>query len=376
MLLSMRRLLKIFLVVLLLLQAPFLFSLYQSWRVKAYLQGLQTQRTAAPENPFLDMRGTIHVHSAAGSHSLGTYPEIIAAAKAAGYHYVFITEHTHRKAQLFRRLQDDELITIYGKEVELENGARILVSEEEGQPQPLTIVSELAGSKLPQEADALEVFNLHTSAQQRQNVFEWINLVYHQILFSGYFPFHVLEFDFDRIQAWNRILLTRHLTATGGNDAHQNIGLRMLTASGEEVFSFQVDPYEDSFRFLTNHVLLAPTAELNAAGLLRALRAGNSYIALEAIADPTGFAFYAQRGEQIFGMGSRVPAGTQLIASSPLPVRFLFLRNGNPYRELEGYRFYLNPLEHGVYRVEVYPRNPPSLLEGKPWIISNPIYVE
>jgi len=51
-------------------------------------------------------------------------------------------------------------------------------------------------------------------------------------------------------------------------------------------------------------------------------------------------------------------------------------RSGETIEELEGTYFSLNPDQPGAYRVEAYLVDPPGLLQDKPWILSNPIFLE
>ena len=75
-------------------------------------------------------------------------------------------------------------------------------------------------------------------------------------------------------------------------------------------------------------------------------------------------------------MGSTVVSRSELVFQSPIPVRFRLVRPGGDPLVLEGTRFEYQAVDKGRYRVEVYMLDPPSLLRGKPWILSNPIYVE
>lgn len=78
-------------------------------------------------------------------------------------------------------------------------------------------------------------------------------------------------------------------------------------------------------------------------------------------------------GEEI-----QLPAGgsVKLAARTPLKGRTVFLRDGEPVFEVSDSALAeLTADRKGVYRVEVYLDQLGSLLEGKPWIISNPVFV-
>jgi len=361
-------LLKFLLILLLLLQLPFLYSVCQSRQLSSYLA--EVPRKDVEPTPFRDLRGAVHVHSAAGGHSLGTYPEIIESAKQAGFHYIFLTEHP-RESSPFVQVSDPDLVVIYGIEEEREDAGRTLRNENS----EVRILAYLDGLTVPDDVTGLEVFNMFESAKEAQNTFAWINWIYHQFTYEDLFFFHMLELDDSRFRTWDRTSSRRHLAGVGGNDAHQNLGLTLQTTSGDRLFGIQVDPYLLSFRFLTNHLFVPETAKLTQETVLDALRKGSSYIAFERIADPTGFSFHAEWENQAFSMGEDVPVGSHLVVQSPLPSLFRVIHMGRVYEELEGRQFVLRAEEPGTYRVEVYPVAPPSLLRDTPWIISNPIYV-
>ncbi len=352
---------------LILLQIPFLYAIYQSYELNIYLKNWVE---SAPDTPFRDLRGGIHVHSAAGGHSLGTYPEIIEAAKSSGYDFLFITEHP-RQSQLYREIEDPELVVIYGWEEEAEPETRILTDKEHR----VRFLSHFRVDQPLEDISGLEIYNIHENAVAADNWFNRGVFLYHQISYPGLFFFHLWEIDRERLQKWDQALAERHLTAIAGNDAHQNVGIILQSASGDGWFSLLADPYRESLKAVATHVLLPGDTLVSEESILHALEQGTAYVAFEKIGDPTGFSFHARHNASIFPMGSSVPAGSELLFQSPVTVRFRIIRNGEIHKELEGTQFTLQAQQPGAYRLEVYPLNPPGLLEGKPWIFSNAIYV-
>ena len=365
----MIKILRYLLGVLILIQLPFLYNLFQSYRLSRYLTKLTSQQVQS--TPFLDLRGTIHVHSAAGGHSLGTYPEIVQAAKEAGYHYLFLTEHV-REPSLFQQIEDPELVLIYGSEENVAQVGTVLTTPDSD----LNIYTGSDLEQLPVRFNGFEVYNMHENALLKNTPYNWVNFIYHRVLFSNLFFFQLWEMNPDRLLQWDRFLLIRKVTGTAGNDAHQNIGIVLQTTSGQKISSVMLDPYVSSFEFVTNHVLLPPEKEVSGEAIVQALEAGSCYISFEKIADPTGFSFHAREGGQFRPMGAQVARGSQLILQSPVPVRFVLKRSGDTFQEFEGTGFSLQADEPGVYRVEVYLLDPPRLLRDKPWILSNPIFVQ
>ena len=366
------RFLRRLLLILLILQLPFIYKVCQSRELRQYLAQLPASKV--PPVPFKDLRGTLHVHSAAGGHSLATYPEILEVARRLDYDYIIFTEHP-REPEIFLKIVDPELTAIYGREETRDSYRYLTVGEHS--IQVLTELSRLNQESpvIPPAVTALEIYNMHENAEQKQSLVQWINFLYHQLFYPDLFYFHLWDVQRGHVALWDSLLPSRKIAATAGNDAHQNVGIILQTAAGQRLFSLLVDPYEYTLRFVTNRVVLDPEEEVSQETILDAVAGGSSYIAFEGLADATGFSFHARAQGRSFPMGSTVPPGTTLVFQSPFPSRFQLYRNGSLEKELKGTRFAHPAREAGAYRVEVYLLEPPSLIEGKPWIISNPIYV-
>jgi hypothetical protein len=288
----------------------------------------------------------------------------------AGYQYLFITEHPRRDI-VFPRISDSELLIIYGWEEERDDVGRTLRSEDS----EVTILAYCDESPVPDDVSALEIFNLFESAKSSQGPFAWANWFYHQFAYRDLFFFHIWTIDEERFQLWDETISRRPLAGFGGNDAHQNIGLLLQTTSGDRLMSIMVDPYLTSFQLLTNHIFVPYDTVITQDRVLDSLRAGSSYMAFERVADPSGFSFHALWQGRAFPMGAEVPAGSDLVFQSPIPAQFRLIHGGHTFKELEGTHFRMETHDRGAYRVEVYPLSAPSLIQGKPWIVSNPIYV-
>ena len=363
------RVLKWVLTLLILSQLPFCFQLYRSRSLSQYLRERMLPE-AGVETPFADWRGGVHVHSAAGGHSLGTYYEILEAARQCRYDFVFIAEHP--RPPLFVRITDPDIVMAYGWERELTGGLRIITDDHE----TLKVLTHFDGESIPEGYDGLEIINLHEAGQESDNWFNRLNFIYHQFAYTDLFFFHLWDLNRQRVELWDETLKRRPLVAFAGNDAHQNVGLIIRTADGKELFTLLVDPYPSSLCFVTTHLQLERGMDLNEETVIGHLKRGAFYLSMEQICDPTGFSFHAVHDGRTYQMGSRVPRGADLVFQAPLEVRFLLYQSGELFKELEGTRFVLEGAEVGYYRVEVYPLDPPGLLAGYPWILSNAIYVE
>jgi hypothetical protein len=76
-------------------------------------------------------------------------------------------------------------------------------------------------------------------------------------------------------------------------------------------------------------------------------------------------------------MGDEVALNTQprFVVQSPLPARLVLFKNGNAVEQKLGTEVEFSPDGAGVYRVEAYLDSLPAPARGKPWVISNPIYL-
>ena len=363
------RLLKWLIVFLVVLQLPFLYSLLQTYQLHRYLVGLSTGR-AELSAPFQDLRGAMHVERPVREDRLSSSLEIVQAAREARYRYLFLSRHPENRSESMP-FQDPGIVVIYGYEEEREGSLRILSRHGSA-----LFLTHLSGDVIPDEATGLELFNLHENLQKKDDWYYRTKRIYHRIFFPSLFFFHIWELDPGRFRLWDGLLERQQLTGIAGAGPHQDRSDSLPTTSiSESLFSIRNDSYLKGFGSVTTHVLLPVGETTSEEGILRAFRRGSAYIAFERIADPTGFSFHAEEGGRAVAMGAEVKRGSRLIFQSPLPVRFLLMRDASRHKELQGRRFVWQAGEPGVYRLEVYPLYPPALLVGKPWIISNPIFV-
>jgi hypothetical protein len=207
------------------------------------------------------------------------------------------------------------------------------------------------------------------------------------------------------LEKWDKLCAQSPHTGIAANDSHHNQGLRatclengrvqladglgepvaVLDANktrfiaplllgkkpGDVVFELDIDPYLQSFRHVSTHLLMH---ELTEAAVREALRKGRAYVAFDWMADPTGFLFQAQSDGKTWGMGSEIPfaSGMTLQAAAPLPGQFRLLCGGKEVIRQAGRSVEYAVTLPGIYRVEVWLE-----LDGEAriWILSNPIYV-
>jgi hypothetical protein len=215
----------------------------------------------------------------------------------------------------------------------------------------------------------------------------------------------LLDYPADYLERYDKLCQRARHTGVAGNDSHHNqayrakilhngrvlvedaLGkqiamlnpdelapLKLLTAGrkpGDFIFDLDLDPYARSFRHVSTHLLLKEISEND---VRQALVAGRAYVAFDWLADPTGFVYRADRGEDNWPLGGEVPFADDLYlrAEAPLAGRFKLMRDGRLAAEQNGPTLEFLVDKPGVYRVEVWLN---LAGEDRPWILSNPIYV-
>ena len=136
---------------------------------------------------------------------------------------------------------------------------------------------------------------------------------------------------------------------------------------GDIVVRLDFDPYEHSLKNVATHILATAQTEV---ALRTAVKAGRTYVSHDWMADGTGFDF---TGTEL-KMGDEQPwrVGQTLQIRTPVPAKIRLLRNGREVALGDGYEFQYDVREPGVYRAELWLDIGG---EVRPWIYSNPIYL-
>jgi hypothetical protein len=367
-------------VLILLIQVPFVYRRFKLRRLSAAIQQINSQRTnVQASGKYREYKGVIHVHSFLGGHSSGTFSDIIAAAKANELNFVIMTEHTEpdfdTAAMTLKGVHGDVLF-INGNETAAPNGDRLLAL-----PEGVSIVAypeEFKNWETPGLA-GVEVYNVYSNTR-KANPFKaffdvlWSHRAYPDLLFALYF-----ERPNESLKKWDQALARAKLSATAGNDAHANIGVCLRDGTGKTLAGIQLDPYATSFRLVRLHVLTDATKTLDAAQLLSAIKSGHCFIGFDLFGDTSGFQFEAvSAGQSVVQAGDEIPFQNdlRLRIHTPVASRLVLLKDGSVILNESGIsakEFAVT--ERGVYRVEVYLPQIEAIIGEKPWIISNPIYV-
>jgi hypothetical protein len=385
-------------------QVPFAYRRYRLGRLADAIASVNAARESAPPgDPFDEYAGVFHVHSSLGGHSPGRLEEIVRAAKSERLAFVLMTEHPSPlldTAQATLRGTHEGVLFVGGSELAASNGGRLFAVPGIASPPSNVPLQELvtrakAEGRLavvgyPGEVtdwglkgfDAVEVYNLYTNSKR----INYASLFFDGLWSYSSYPDLLFARFYDRpagaLKKWDELNASGagRAYAVAGNDAHSNVGFSLGGQTGEKILDIKLDPYERSFRVVRNHVLLEKGSTFDEAGLLDALRAGHSFFAFDLFGDSTGFRFTAENGTDRRVMGDEIrlpPLGAvKLTASTPVKCRTVFFRDGQALREVkDSARAELTVERAGAYRVEVYLDQLGPLLEGRPWIVSNPIFV-
>ncbi|MCB9072443.1 MAG: hypothetical protein H6623_02385 [Bdellovibrionaceae bacterium] len=235
----------------------------------------------------------------------------------------------------------------------------------------------------PSGLQGIEVMNLRHMWQQRwlanQVSFIWSCLLY---LFNPKMALlRLIDEPVQELNLWDQL-----------NSKRKTIGLLGSHATGVlfKVGSMSIPfpRYEDSFRFGSNHILLK--SELtgvyarDSEKIQDALTTGHFYFAIDALANPRGFAAYLQANSRNYLMGDTISFNQKPILHVDIPPLTTKNIEVRIYRDgMEVQKFTDSAVEWpidrpGVYRVQVRIRIQlpiPGELRWIPWIYTNNFYV-
>lgn len=394
------------------------------------VQQLQAERNDLPRSgEFRDFRANLHVHSAFSHDSRGQIDDIVAAAHRAGTQVLMFSEHPADHYDFFADGHSglrDGVLLIPGAEMRgfLCYPTLSLKGLDGGTNQEFTdLVCGRNGRMfichLEERMDwqlagitGTEIYNTHADFKDEKELVKtlrdplWLFKTaplfrqYPQAAYSA-----LLDYPADYLRRYDELCRIAPHTGVAGNDAHQNVGLRIvwnsdgnvvvqdaleeplltlnadenpiaraLTAGkrpGDELFALRIDPYECALRHVGTHLLMR---ELTQAEVWEALADGRAYVAFDWLCDATGFDFAAIAEDRRSEMGSQIDLtdGLTLRAAAPHPGHWRLVHNGETAVTFEGDTLEFPVCEPGVYRLEV---SLDVAGETKPWILSNPIYI-
>ncbi len=390
----------ILLVIILLAQIPFVYNRYKFGQLHDKINALQTQRIETANQNYKDYKGVIHVHTAIGGHSTGTFDELVDGAAKNSLDFVVMTEHTaalYDTSALTLQGNVGGVLFVNGQEVETATDRFLLLpgSADAGRMNRVATTdflaqihtnNNLAFITYPEkhktwdaDFDGIEVFSLHTNSKKMSPFFVlfdaiWSYYSYPELVLAKYF-----ERPQENLRKFDEVTKQKKSTLFAGADAHSNIGFHLFgDDAGNKLINLKIDRYETIFRAMRNHVLLEKDKPLTQENLLQALKNGHCFIGLDGLSDTNGFVFSAENGteQKITGDEIALTENLTLKASAPQTARFVIFKNGEKvFEETSVAQINLPVKEKGTYRAEVYLDSLGAPFDKMPWIISNPIYV-
>jgi hypothetical protein len=394
-----KKLLVALLVIIVCSQAPFAYRRYRLKRLRTVIEQLESQRvTNDSASEYVDYSGVIHVHSSLGGHSTGTFAEIVESAKANHLDFVIMTEHPQAQFDTSAMTLSGVhagVLFVNGNEVATSDGDRLLLIpgpananenhttkefvEQQHANRGLVFAAYPAESQTWQSnsVDGVEVYNLFTNTKQMNRLITffdglWSYRSYADLMFANFFAR-----PGDNLKRWDDAMSasSHKLVAIAGNDAHSNVGIGLSDSTGKQIVGLKLDPYERSFHTVRTHVLIKRDKPLTRESLLEAIAVGHCYISFDLFSDAKGFEFRGLESGTIMGDEAPLASNQKLTAKSPLPARFVLLKEGNALAQASGVSAEFAINVPGIYSIEAYLDSLPAPAAGKPWVISNPIYV-
>lgn len=351
--------------------------------------------------------GILHVHTTR-SDGRGTPDEVAAAAAQAGLKFVVFTDHGDGTRRPDPPIYRSGVLCLDGVEIST-TGGHYIALDMPASPYPLggeardvvEDVRRLGGfgiaahpdSPKPElqwrawtaPYDAIELLNPDTSWRWRAlqgsgGKLRLISALLH-------YPFRPPETiaslirESDALPSWHSATSRRRVVAIGGADAHAKLELRN-TDPGDNRFTLSVPGYLSLFRTISVHVRtdrpLSGDAGADAVTVMRAIRGGHLYTAIDGVAGPPSFDFTATNA-----LGS-VHEGNEIGVSGPVT---LHVRTNAPsqFTTIVWSGAHVLGADHHEQEVNVVaPEGPAvysvSITAAEPsgtvtWLRSNPIYV-
>lgn len=346
-------------------------------------------------------RGAVHVHTSASRDAhgaAGSLDDVAGAARAAGLDFVVVTDH-NTEASVGIDGYGRGVLLLGGVEKSTDAGHALVLGLRELpfrlDGDPATVVRDardLGGFVVAAHPTGPSPESRWAAGLEGVAGIETMNLVGLTLPEAGIERLRLLgplaratvdplgallaavRFSRAPLTLWDRALAERPLAGLLGSDAHGGVPMGPVWVP--------VPSYRDVFAFASNHLVLAgpltkdPSADRRL--VLDALRSGHSYVAVDALADASGFLLEARSGEERGIMGDSVTligeAEVRAEADAPTGTSLVLLRDGEEVAR--GPRIDLRTDHPGAYRVEAY--LDPALCPGShhlPWILSNPVYL-
>jgi hypothetical protein len=358
--------------------------------------------------------GILHVHTNR-SDGLSGPDEIAAAAARAGLKFLVFTDHGDATRKPDPPQYRSGVLCLDGIEIST-NGGHYVAIDMPASPYPLAgeardVVedvrrlggfgiaahpdspkSQLRWTEWIAPFDAIEMLNPDTGwrlwAQQAGGAAPWQA---RRLLLSALidYPFRSAQVMTSLvrptavIERWEALTRRRRVVAIAGADAHAKLAPRSADP-GDSRYALPLPGYESSFRVLSIHVKtdrpFSGDATTDARVLMRAIRSGHLYAAIDGAATPASFEFTAANEHGTVNEGDELGVGgpVTLRVRSNAPPQFTTIvwANGSVLSGDHHERDFTieAPAGPAVYWAEIRATGVPHL-DLVSWVRSNPIYV-
>jgi hypothetical protein len=368
------------------------------------LDGLFTRLPGLSGHPVRGERiGVIHVHTNASCGS-GSLPQVIAAAKDADLSFVAITDHnlTLSDAEV-AEADPPDFAVIDGEEVSTAAGHYLALGTSDSRwhrgtgfdARSLMASSRRSGAVNfiahpfglrdrwsdwgATDYDGIEIFN-DDAVWRRNTVFGIAVAALLYPVNSRLALLRLARTPEENFAKWDELTAQRSVAGICGSDAHANVLVDRWSVA-------RFPSYLSVFSLARQHVLLPDQPGLDpdhagADAILSAIRAGNSFCAIDALASADGFTQTVSSGNAVAGPGSTIAwnSGAALHIRVPKtgePAMIRVLRDGHEIAKQETQALDLPVEGPGRYRTEAYLRQPglTGWRRWTLWIFANPVYV-
>lgn len=345
--------------------------------------------------------GVIHVHTTRSHDGGGEIADVVAAARWADLSFVAITDHNVAVDGEFAGKDMSNVLLLGGEEVSMPDGHVLVLGVKkgwrEGVPKETRallaaarktgaariIAHPFGGSKEwtdweTTDFDGMEIWN-GDAAWRANNPIELLMSALLYTVNPDLALARLAKRPEENIAKWDELTASgRKVAGICGADAHSHV----------PVFKWSVSApgYLRVFKLARQHVLLDEkpdgTIPRDAAAIVKALRDGRSFCALDGVGVASGFTTRVEGEGQVAGPGQSVawaPGATLRVSTpqGPNKPRIKVFKDGVETFDKQGWRLDETLRGPGVYRTEVWVRQP-GLTGGQrwmPWILANPVYV-
>ena len=366
------------------------------------------------ENPsgWYDYRGVTNVRSNLSSGSSNP-SEIIASAKKSNLDFLVLTDSNQFESSSSSSGYYGSLLVLDESEYSFLDSRLIYYSgQDQKQPQSLQesalFFTDLLSQKeiekrdsivvlaqpfkgenstwsgeYPAGLDGIEVINPKSISEQA-----WKKSKFNVLVSLLTYPFspnlaflRLFNEPKNELALWDSVASTRPFLGFAGSDA----SARAFPLTD---YLMKFPSYQKSFEFVSNHLLIQTELTGNFSKdrikILRALKKGQFYLALDLLGDPRGFWVSITDTESEYPMGSTIKYKQGLLLNAKIPweisdqFEIVVIKNGEREFTSNSSSLEYKITGPGVYRVIVRVSPFLSFLEGKrwiTWIYSNPFYV-